>query len=109
MAHAEFNILGTVGKVTTIGEVMKVRVAAEYGRRDPNSGDFNKNTFWNEITVFNEKTINWAQENLNPGDVVHVQGTIKQTSWDKDGETRYDVLLAARKLDRIVSKAQLDK
>ena len=109
MAYAEFNIIGNVGKVTRVGDVVKVRIASEYGRRDANTGDFNQNTFWNEVTIFAEKTVKWADENLKPGDIVSVRGTIRKTSWDKDGVTQYDVLLAAKNVDRIVSKEQLGK
>lgn len=109
MAHADFNIVGNVGKVTRIGDIVKVRIASEYGRRDQKSGDFEQNTYWNEVTIFAEKTVTWADETLKPGDIVSVRGTIRQNIWNKDGVQRYDVLLSARSVDLIVVKSKIAK
>lgn len=104
---AEFQIIGRVGKVKELGSTLRVSLAAEYGRRD-NNGDFQPTPFWNEVTIFNERTISWVKANVQPGDLVHARGTVRQTDYQKDGETVYTVTLAAKNFDRLCSKLSGD-
>lgn len=91
---SEFQILGRVGKINEVGSTLRVSIAAEYGSKD-NKGEFKTNPFWNEVTIFNENVIKWVKENTVKGDLVHARGTLRQTSWEKDGETEYGMTLAA--------------
>ena len=102
--HAEFQIIGVVGKITTAGSVLKVSVAADYGRKD-DRGDYQQNSYWNTVTLFNERTIDWVKENVAPGDMVHTRGTLRETSYDKNGDTVYGITLAAEQFDLIRKKA----
>lgn len=98
---AEFQIMGRVGKTKDVGNTLRVTVAAEYGRKD-NSGDFQPNAYWNEVTIFNENVIKWVKENTQPGDLVHVRGTLRQTSWENNsGGTEYGMTLAADDFDNM--------
>lgn len=60
--------------------------------------------YWNTVTIFNESIVKWARDNLGQGDLVHARGTLRETSYEKDGETRYGVTLAADQFDRLVAK-----
>jgi single-stranded DNA-binding protein len=100
---AEFQIIGRVGKVTPIGAVLRVAVAAEYKRRD-DGGELKPNTYWNEITLFGEREIEWVKGNVNTGDLVHVRGTLRQTKYEKDGQTVYGTTLAAEAFDRLAAR-----
>ena len=82
---AEYTIVGRVGKITEAGPTLKISIAAEYGRKDE-GGEFRQNTFWNTVTVFREGTIKWLKDNVRPGDIVCAKGTIRETSYDKNGE-----------------------
>lgn len=95
---AKFEIVGRVGKVKEVGTTLRISIAAEYGRKD-NNGDFQSNPFWNEVTIFNENVSKWAKENVTPGDLVRAEGTIRQTEWEKDGQTVYGVTLACDSFD----------
>lgn len=96
---AEFEIVGRVGNIKELGNTLKISIAAEYGRKD-NTGEFQTNPFWNEVTIFNENVVKWAKENVARGDLVRATGTIRQTSWDdKDGNTVYGVTLACDRFD----------
>ena len=98
---AEFQLIGRVGKTKEVGKTLRVSVASEYGRKD-DRGDFQSNPFWNEVTIFNDNVIKWAKENVHPGDVVHVRGTIRQSQWEKqDGGTEYGITMAAEDFDNI--------
>ena len=41
---AEFQIMGRVGKIKTVGSTLRVSIAAEYGRKD-DRGDFQANAY----------------------------------------------------------------
>ena len=92
---AEFQIIGLIGNVTPAGPTLKVSVAADYGRKN-DKGEWEGKPFWN--------IVKWARDNLGQGDLVHARGTIRETSYDKDGETRYGVTLAADQFDRLAAK-----
>ncbi|MBL4543722.1 MAG: single-stranded DNA-binding protein [Rhodobacteraceae bacterium] len=102
-SFAEYQILGRVGKRADAGTALKISIAAEYGRRD-DRGDFQTNPFWNTVTLFREQTIAWVRANIQPGDLVLARGTLRETSWDKDGETRYGVTLAAEDFALLAKK-----
>ena len=95
---AEFQIIGRVGNVTPAGPTLKVSIAADYGRKT-DKGEWEVKPYWNTVTIFNESIVRWARDNL-----VHVRGTLRETSYDKDGETRYGVTLAADQFNRLVAK-----
>ena len=100
---SEYQIIGRVGNVTPAGPTLKVSIAADYGRKT-DKGEWEGWAYWNTVTLFNESIIRWARDNLGQGDLVHVRGTLRETSYDKDGETRYGVTLAAEQFDRLLSK-----
>ena len=53
-----------------------------------------------EVTIFNENVIKWVKENTQPGDLVHVRGTLRQTQWENSsGGTEYGMTLAADDFD----------
>lgn len=96
---SEFQIIGRVGKIKTVGRTLRVSIAAEYGRKD-DRGDFQGNAYWNEVTIFNEAVIKWVEKNTLPGDMVHARGTMRQTSWENsEGGTEYGMTLAADNFD----------
>ncbi|WP_227272007.1 single-stranded DNA-binding protein [Roseobacter weihaiensis] len=97
---AEFQIIGRVGKVKEVGTTLRVSLASEYGRKD-NNGEFQSKPYWNEVTIFNENVIKWAKDNVTAGDVVHARGTMRQSSYEKDGQTVYDITLAANDFDNM--------
>lgn len=103
---AEFQIIGRVGKIRDVGQTLRVSLAAEYGRKDTN-GDFKSNPYWNEITIFNDNAIRWVRDNVGSGDLVHTRGTIRQTEYEKDGQTVYAMTLAANDVD-LLHKKQAD-
>ena len=104
---AEFQIIGRVGKTKQLGPTLRISVASEYGRRDE-SGEFQSNPYWNEVTLFNEKTIAWAKANIAPGDLVHARGTLRQSAWEKDGQTLYGMTIAANDFDLLAKKPAVE-
>lgn len=101
--HAEFQIIGVVGKLIAAGSTLKVSVTADYGKRDAN-GEYQQKPYWNTVTIFDERTATWIRENVTPGDMVHTRGTLRETSYEKGGETVYGMTLAANQFDLIRKK-----
>ncbi|MBP1807676.1 MULTISPECIES: single-stranded DNA-binding protein [Rubellimicrobium] len=101
---SEFQIIGHVGKVKAVGPTLRVDIAAEYGRKDE-TGEFRSNPYWNEVTLFGERLVAWAKENVKAGDLVHARGTVRQTRYEKDGQTVYGVTFAADDFDLLAPKA----
>jgi single-strand DNA-binding protein len=102
---AEFQIIGRIGKVKEVGPTLRVTIAAEYGKRD-DRGDFKSIPFWNEVTIFNERTIKWALEHIGAGDLVHARGSLRQTDYEKDGQRIFGVTLAAEDFDLLRKKTE---
>ena len=87
---AEFHIIGRIGRIAEVGSTLKINVASDYPRKDDN-GDWQDNTHWNTVTVFNDRTIGWIRKNTKPGDLVHVRGRLRNGSCEKDDQTIYTV------------------
>ena len=103
---AEFQIIGRVGKIQKTGKFLIVSIAAEYGRKNDN-GEFESKPFWNQVTIFNEKTVAWIEKNVAVGDLVHSRGDIRQDNYEnQDGETVYTVKLAATEFNRLAKKQE---
>lgn len=88
---AEFRIIGRVGKISEHDKVTKISVAANYNRQE--SGEWVKDTHWNEVTVFG-KLIERAAKS-HKGDLVHIIGRVRQNSYDAAEGKRYTVELIA--------------
>ena len=105
---AEFQIIGRVGKIRNVNGVLHISLAAEYGRKNKD-GEFQSNPVWNDVPIFNENTVRWVSENVATGDLVHARGTIRDTRYEKDGQTVYGVTLAAREFDLLAKKQERDE
>ena len=101
--HSEFQILGRVGKIKHVGPTLRVTIAADYGKRGED-GTFEAKPFWNEVTIFNDKTAKWVGDNINAGDLVFSRGTIRQTSYESNGSTVYGVTLASDEFSLLAEK-----
>ncbi len=102
---AEFQIIGRIGKINKAGATLKISIAADYGKRSEN-GSWDSKPFWNTVTIFNEKAVHWIKDNVQVGDLVHTRGTIRETSYEKDGATLYGVTLAGDEFSRLAKKDQ---
>src|SRR3546814_12124191 len=93
---AEFRIIGRVGSVDTTDKVTHVSVAANYNRK---AGDeWKTDTHWNRVTFFRKLAESAAE--LGKGALVHITGRVRQTSYERNGETRYSVAMIPQGLGR---------
>lgn len=88
---AEFRIIGRIGKIDAKDKVTFVEVAANYNRKD--GDDWKTDTHWNRVTCFS-RTAERASA-AGKGDLVHITGRVRQSSFEKDGAVVYTVELIA--------------
>ena len=88
---AEFQILGHVGKITPLTKCLKISVAASERWTDRDTGEVKEKTRWNTVTLWERaRGFDWLKANLKVSDIVHVRGSIEETSYQKEGgETVY--------------------
>jgi len=101
---AEFQIIGRVGQIKPVGTTLRVTIAANYGRKDQN-GEWQDVAYWNEITIFSDGLKRYVEKNVEQGDLVHARGRLRQTSYEKDGQTIYTVTLACSEFGRLATKS----
>jgi single-strand DNA-binding protein len=88
---SEFRIIGQVGSVDAKEKVAYVNVAANYNRQV--DGAWETDTHWNRVTCFGRSME--AAQKAEKGDMVHVTGRVRQTSYEREGATIYGVDLVA--------------
>lgn len=94
---AKFEIIGRIGKIDAHGNVTHLKIAANYPRKDEATGEWSDDTYWNRVTVFGERTRKYIADKANVGDLIRVEGRMRDSSYEKGGETIYTV-------DRIVDQ-----
>jgi len=87
---SEFQILGRIGKVREIGQTTRVSICANYAFKDRN-GETKDKPYWNEITIWSESARKYIRDYAKPGDLAVARGTLKQGSFEKEGEKVYTV------------------
>ena len=65
---AEFQIIGRVGKVKTVGSTTRVSVCANYPVKDK-QGEWQDNPHWNEVTIFHDSTQGYVNKHIDKGDL----------------------------------------
>jgi single-strand DNA-binding protein len=84
-------------------EVVRLSLAETVSRANPKTGEFEQvHTNWIPVTAFGSLARR-AQQGLKKGDRVTIQGTLKTSSYDKDGESRRGFEIIADSIE----KAQL--
>lgn len=102
---AEFQIIGQVGKVDERENVTHASIAANYNRQV--DGEWQSETYWNRVTCFGRAKE--QAERAEVGDLVRVTGKMKQTSYDREGETVFTVDLIADSFSVLARKDAAEK
>jgi single-stranded DNA-binding protein len=97
---AEFQIIGRVGTMKTVGPTLRVSVCANYGAKD-DAGEWQEQPYWNEVTIFQDSIKGWVQEHVSKGDLVFARGRIRQGRYSKDGIERFAVDLNCDEFSRL--------
>ena len=99
---AEFRIIGRIGKVDVKDKVAFLDIASNYGRKV--GDDWEDDTHWNRVTLFG-KNIDRAAE-LAVGDKVRVKGRVRQSRYERNGETVYGVDLVAFRIAPVAKNGE---
>ena len=99
---ARFEIVGRVGQIKTFDKVLRVSIACNSSYKK--DGQWVPQTDWNEITIFNKSTIKYLTENLTKGDYVRVEGRLRQSSFERNGERTYTTELLCEEFSRQPAK-----
>ncbi len=87
-------IIGRLGndpdyKVTPSNfQICKLSVATSEKFKDKTTGDWKEETEWHRVTLFGNLA-DIANKYLKKGRAVYIEGRLKTSSYDKDGEKRY--------------------
>ena len=94
---AEFTLIGRVGTIKQVGKTVRVSVCANYPFKD-DKGQWKDDAHWNEVTIFTKAIQSYVSEHVSKGDLVHVRGRLRQSSFERDGQRVYTVDLIAHEL-----------
>lgn len=95
---AEARIQGYLGKDPKADDkLMRMSLAYSIPRKEEES--LSK---WVDVTMFKSAPgFDWLKDNLSKGDLVTVQASIENTSYEKDGETQYGMSVIAKSVSLI--------
>lgn len=79
------------------GAVLKLRVATNERRKDKD-GNWGDHTEWHSVVVFGKRAEALSRL-LRKGSRVLVEGKLRTSNWEKDGEKRYKTEIAADDLE----------
>lgn len=54
---------------------------------------------WHDVKVFGS-TVSFVEKHISKGDFVMIEGELKASSWEKDGQKRYSLDVIARKVEK---------
>lgn len=99
---SEFRIIGRIGSADIKEKVAFLDIAANYGRKV--GDEWEDDTHWNRVTLFGKNIA--RAEKMGKGDLVHAMGRVRQTRYERDGQTVYGTDLI---VDRIAVVAKNGK
>ena len=82
------------------GAVTNFSVATSESWRDKASGEQQERTEWHNVVCF-ARLAEIAGEYLRKGSKVYIEGGLRTTSWEKDGEKKYRTEIMARELQML--------
>ncbi len=83
--------------------VTNFSVATSESWRDRSSGEQQERTEWHNVVCF-ARLAEIAGEYLRKGSKVYIEGSLRTTSWEQDGQKRYRTEIMARELQMLDSR-----
>lgn len=78
-------------------------IATSEGWRDRQTNEMQERTEWHNVVCF-ARLAEVAGEYLHKGSKVYVEGSLRTSSWEQDGQTRYKTEVVARELQMLDSR-----
>ena len=85
------------------GAVTNFSVATSESWRDRTSGENQERTEWHNVVCF-ARLAEIAGEYLRKGSKVYIEGSLRTTSWEQDGQKKYRTEIMARELQMLDSR-----
>lgn len=85
------------------GAVTNFSVATSESWRDKTSGENQERTEWHNVVCF-ARLAEIAGEYLRKGSKVYIEGSLRTSSWEQDGQKRYKTEVMARELQMLDSR-----
>ena len=85
------------------GAVTNFSVATTESWRDRASGENQERTEWHNVVCF-ARLAEIAGEYLRKGSKVYIEGSLRTTSWEQDGQKKYRTEIMARELQMLDSR-----
>ena len=96
-------ILGNLGKDPEVrtfpngGKVCNFPIATSENWQDKSSGERQERTQWHNVSILSEPIVNIAENYLNKGSKVYIEGQIETRKWqDNEGNDRYSTEVVLR-------------
>ena len=96
-------ILGNLGKDPEVrtfpngGRVCNFPVATSENWQDKSSGERQERTQWHNVSILSEPIVNIAENYLNKGSKVYIEGQLETRKWqDNEGNDRYSTEVVLR-------------
>jgi len=99
---AEFDIQGNIAQINTTSSAVRVDIAANYSRKNKESNEWESDPHFNRVTFFGDRGQRVAK--FGTGDLIHVRGRVRQSSYEKDGQRIYTVDLIAEDFGRVIKR-----
>lgn len=101
---AEFDIQGNIAKIDDTSKAVRVDIAANYSRKNKDTDEWENDTHFNRVTFFGDRGERVAKYGV--GDLLHVRGRVRQSSYEKDGQRVYTVDLIADDFGRVIKRGE---
>jgi single-strand DNA-binding protein len=87
--------------------VTNFSVATSESWRDKQSGEQQDRTEWHNVVCFS-RLAEIAGEYLRKGSKVYIEGSLRTSSWEQDGQKRYKTEIMAREMQMLDSRGGSD-
>lgn len=79
------------------GKVCNLRIATSETWKDKNTGEQRERTEWHSVVIFSEPLVRVAEQFLNKGSKVYIEGKLETRKWhDQSGSDRYSTEVVLR-------------
>jgi len=96
-------LLGNLGRDPEVrtfqsgGKVCNLGIATSERWRDRDTGEQRERTEWHRVTIFSEPLVRIAEQYLQKGSMVYVEGQLETRKWqDQSGQDRYSTEIVLR-------------
>jgi single-strand DNA-binding protein len=102
-------LVGNVGKdpetryLPSGGAVTNLAVATSEQWKDKNTGQPQEKTEWHRVVFFN-KLAEIVNEYVRKGSKLYIEGSLRTSSWEQDGQTKYATEIVASEMQMLDGK-----